>query len=152
MAGPNAWPGGKDQVTEVKAALKTLREIWKGAALLQLALTPLDAQLAAAMPGLRACFQFAHDRYTACKRERNALDFDDLEAGALALLETNAAVRARWQAETAALLVDEFQDTNDRQRRLVRCLNGDARQAVHRRRRQAIHLPLPRRRRDRVSR
>ena len=122
----NAWPGGKDQVTEIKAALKTLREIWKGAALLQLALTPLDAQLAAAMPGLRACFQFAHDRYTALKRERNALDFDDLEAGALALLKTNAAVRARWQAETAALLVDEFQDTNDRQRRLVRCLNGDA--------------------------
>ena len=78
------------------------------------------------MPGLRACFQFAHDRYTAGKRERNALDFDDLEAGALALLETNAAVRARWQAETAALLVDEFQDTNDRQRRLVRGLNGDA--------------------------
>ena len=77
------------------------------------------------MPGLRACFQFAHDRYTALKRERDALDFDDLEAGALALLETNAAVRARWQAETAALLVDEFQDTNDRQRRLVRCLNGD---------------------------
>ena len=103
------------------------------------------------MPGLRACFQFAHDRYTAFKRERDALDFDDLEAGALALLETNAAVRARWQAETAALLVDEFQDTNDRQRRLVRCLERRCRQALHRRRRQAIHLRLPRRRCDRVS-
>jgi ATP-dependent helicase/nuclease subunit A len=122
----NAWPGGKEQVIEVKAALKTLREIWKGAVLLQLTLTPLDEKLAAAMPGLRTCFQFAHDRYAAFKRERDALDFDDLEAGALALLETNAAVRARWQAETVALLVDEFQDTNDRQRRLVRCLNGAA--------------------------
>jgi ATP-dependent helicase/nuclease subunit A len=121
-----AWPGGKDQVTEVKAALKALRELWKGAVLLQLTLTPLDEALATAMPGLRACFQFAHDRYTAAKRERDTLDFDDLEAGALALLEINPAVRARWQAETAALLVDEFQDTNDRQRRLVRCLNGAA--------------------------
>ncbi|MCX6032086.1 MAG: UvrD-helicase domain-containing protein [Chloroflexi bacterium] len=121
-----AWPGGKEQVTEIKAALKALRELWKDAVLLQLALTPLDEALAAAMPGLRACFQFAHDRYTAAKRARNALDFDDLEADALALLESNAAVRARWQAETAALLVDEFQDTNDRQRRLVRCLNGAA--------------------------
>ena len=122
----NAWPGGKEQVTEVKAALKPLRELWKGAALLQLALTPLDEALAAVMPALRACFQFADDRYAASKREHDALDFDDLEADALALLETNAAVRARWQAETAALLVDEFQDTNDRQRRLVRYLNGDA--------------------------
>jgi len=119
-----AWPGGTEQVAEVKAALKTLREGWKGAALLQLALTPLDEELASAMPGLRACFQFAADQYAALKRQRNALDFDDLEAGALALLETNAAVRARWQAETTALLVDEFQDTNDRQRRLVRCLSA----------------------------
>ena len=131
----------RNRSIEVKAALKTLRELWKGAVLLQLALTPLDEKLAAAMPGLRACFQFAHDRYAAFKRERDALDFDDLEAGALALLETNAAVRARWQAETVALLVDEFQDTNDRQRRLVRCLNGaagklflvgDAKQSIYR--------------------
>ena len=122
----NVWPGGKEQVAEVKAALKTLRELWKGAALLHFAITPLDEVLAAAMPDLRVCFQFAHDRYTAFKHERNALDFDDLEAGALGLLERNVAVRARWQAEAAALLVDEFQDTNDRQRRLVRYLNGDA--------------------------
>jgi len=121
-----AWPGGKEQIAEVKAALKTLREFWKGAALLQLALTPLDEALAAAMPALRSCFAFATQRYADLKREREALDFDDLEAGALALLETDPTVQARWQAEAAALLVDEFQDTNDRQRRLVRCLNSDA--------------------------
>ncbi len=120
-----AWPGGKDQLEEVRAALKSLRELWKGAELLRLALTPLDEALAAATPALRVCFEFASERYSAFKRERAALDFDDLEAGALALLEQNPAVQARWQAETAALLVDEFQDTNDRQRRLARCLNGD---------------------------
>ena len=120
-----AWPGGKEQLDAVKAAVKALQESWKNTSTLHLALTPLDERLATAMPGLRACFQFAAERYGALKRAREALDFDDLEAGALALLETNSAVRARWQAETAALLVDEFQDTNDRQRRLVRCLNGD---------------------------
>ena len=122
----NAWPGGKDQVTEVKAALKVLRSSGRARRSCSWRSPRWTRRWPPRMPGLRACFQFAHDRYTAGKRERNALDFDDLEAGALALLETNAAVRARWQAETAALLVDEFQDTNDRQRRLVRCLNGDA--------------------------
>ena len=121
-----AWPGGKAQLDAVKAALRTLRGSWRDSPILHLALTALDEELAAAVPGIRACFKFAGDHYAVLKRGRNALDFDDLEAGALALLETNAAVRARWQAETAALLVDEFQDTNDRQRRLVRYLNGDA--------------------------
>ena len=125
-----SWPGGKEEFEAVKAALTELRQSWRGAELLHLSCTPLDEALAAAMPGLCACFRFAHDRYSALKRMRRALDFDDLEAGALALLETNPAVRARWQAETAGLLVDEFQDTNDRQRRLVRRLadhpNGEA--------------------------
>ncbi len=125
-----AWPGGKEQVAEVRAALTIVRELWKNAKLLQLAITALDQRLAAAMPALRACFQAARERYETLKGERQALDFDDLEAGALALLEADTAdrpgpaVRARWQAETAALLVDEFQDTNDRQRRLVRLLTG----------------------------
>ncbi len=121
-----AWPGGKEQVAAVKAALMTLRDLWRADLILHLALTAQDELQAAAMPALQDCFRFACDRYAAMKRERNALDFDDLEAGALALLEANTAVRSRWQVETAALLVDEFQDTNDRQRRLVRCLNGDA--------------------------
>jgi ATP-dependent exoDNAse (exonuclease V) beta subunit len=161
-----AWPGGKEQLEEVRAALKTLRDLWRGVEVLHLTLTPLDEALADAMPGLRACFGFMCDRYAALKREREALDFDDLEDGALSLLEKDGAVRARWSDETAALLVDEFQDTNDRQRRLVRCLNtrpdletlersnvGNAwrcRQAFHRGRCQTIDLPLPRRRRHRL--
>ena len=57
---------------------------------------------------------------------RHALDFDNLEAGALALLRDHPAARTRWQAEVRALLVDEFQDTNARQRDLLALLNGDA--------------------------
>jgi ATP-dependent helicase/nuclease subunit A len=138
---PKAWPGGQDQFDAVKAALKTLRQNWKENTVLHLELTPRDEELAQALPLLRACFEVASARYRALKRERDALDFDDLEAGALSLLAENPAVRARWQAETAALLVDEFQDTNDRQRRLVgyldggggkRFIVGDAKQSIYR--------------------
>lgn len=136
-----SWPDGKAQLETVKAALGALRDSWKTAEVLHLAVNPLDEALASILPGLRACFVHATDHYVAFKRERQALDFDDLEAGALALLERDPAVRERWQQETAALLVDEFQDTNDRQRRLVRQLNadrgklfivGDAKQSIYR--------------------
>ncbi|MGB8645009.1 MAG: UvrD-helicase domain-containing protein [Anaerolineae bacterium] len=122
-----AWPGGKDQIDTVKAALTTLREQWRAA---PFALTAgwrdQDDAIADALPRLRVLFQFACAYYETCKRERNSLDFDDLESGALALLQNNADVRARWQHEIRALLVDEFQDTNERQRELVNLLNGNA--------------------------
>lgn len=140
--GAKAWPGGKDQLDEVKAALRSLRELWKGETkLLDLTLTPLDEQLAAALPALRALFSFACQRYEAFKREGNLLDFDDLEYGAVQLLQENAQVRAHWQEEIQAILVDEFQDTNGRQRDLVNLLNGglgrlfvvgDAKQSIYR--------------------
>ncbi|MBN1954269.1 MAG: UvrD-helicase domain-containing protein [Anaerolineae bacterium] len=137
-----SWPGGREQLDEVKGALRALRELWRGqAGLLERRLTDLDEKLAAAVPLLRQTLAVAGARYDAFKRERNSLDFDDLEQGALALLRGDAAVRARWQAEVRAILVDEFQDTNGRQRDLVALLNGnqgrlfivgDAKQSIYR--------------------
>jgi ATP-dependent helicase/nuclease subunit A len=137
-----AWPGGKEQLDQVKVALRSLRELWKDqASLLELSLTPLDEELAQAYPALRALFSFACLRYEVFKRERNALDFDDLEAGALQLLQEHESVLKRWQGEVQAILVDEFQDTNGRQRDLVNLLNGgrgrlfvvgDAKQSIYR--------------------
>lgn len=89
----------------------------------------LDQQAAAALPHLRAAFAYALDAYTDAKAQRQALDFDDLEAGALALLENHLDVRAYWQAEVRSVLVDEFQDTNDRQRRIVYALAGLGRES-----------------------
>ena len=121
-----AWPGGKTEVEAMKTALRTLRELWQGAAgLLALRLTQLDEALAQALPLLRGANAIACGRYETFKRERNALDFDDLEHGALALLQENEPVRRRWQKDVRAILVDEFQDTNGRQRDLVQLLNGD---------------------------
>ncbi len=104
-------------------------------------LTPVDVDLARLFPVLRSAFVWADGRYTELKREQDALDFDDLEAGALTLLNAREDVLERWQVEVDALLVDEFQDTNARQRDLIRLLNGgrgrlfivgDAKQSIYR--------------------
>jgi len=84
----------------------------------------LDERCAAAIPRLHRLFERALAEYGRLKDERRALDFDDLEAGALALLTHNDEVRTRWQSEVRAVLVDEFQDTNSRQQRIVYALTG----------------------------
>ena len=106
---------------ELRARYDTLLSEWVGKGI-NLA---LDRQLAEAMPALRRLFTHTTAVYKQLKRERQALDFDDLEQDALTLLEQNAGVRERWQREVKAILVDEFQDTNGRQRDLVKLLNGD---------------------------
>ncbi|HET7686589.1 MAG TPA: ATP-dependent helicase, partial [Candidatus Limnocylindria bacterium] len=53
---------------------------------------------------------------------RGALDFDDLVTGAARALERDPALRTRWQARFSHLCVDEFQDVDAAQLRLVRLL------------------------------
>jgi superfamily I DNA/RNA helicase len=62
------------------------------------------------------------EEYAAMLRLRSALDFDDLVADASALLERDGQLRARWQARFSHLCVDEFQDVDTGQLRLVRIL------------------------------
>ncbi len=83
----------------------------------------VEARTARLIPLLGVLFERAQTAYQAAKDLRQALDFDDLEAGAVALL-AQPAVWARWQPQIAALLVDEFQDTNERQRQIVEALAG----------------------------
>jgi len=53
---------------------------------------------------------------------RGAVDFDDLVVRAGDLLETDPRLRLRWQARFAHVCVDEFQDVDAAQLRLVRLL------------------------------
>jgi DNA helicase-2/ATP-dependent DNA helicase PcrA len=53
---------------------------------------------------------------------RGALDFDDLVLRAVTLLEQDGALRERWQRRFSHLAVDEFQDVDAAQLRLVRIL------------------------------
>ncbi|HZY42051.1 MAG TPA: UvrD-helicase domain-containing protein, partial [Anaerolineae bacterium] len=84
----------------------------------------LDRQLAEARPALQSIYARALDDYQRLKDERQALDFDDLEGRAARLLRDRRDVRERWQRDVRAVLVDEFQDTNDRQRDIVYALTG----------------------------
>ncbi|MFN2564732.1 MAG: ATP-dependent helicase [Gemmatimonadaceae bacterium] len=60
----------------------------------------------------------------AALRAANAVDFDDLLVLPVRLLEENAAARERLAGRFRYILVDEYQDTNRAQYRLVRLLAG----------------------------
>jgi ATP-dependent DNA helicase Rep len=79
----------------------------------QLAGGPREQQAA----GLYAAYQKRLAAY-------NAVDFDDLIRLPLAALEGDESLRARWQARYRYLLVDEYQDTNGAQYRLLKALTG----------------------------
>ena len=74
---------------------------------------------------LLALYTRARDAYLAALRRGNAVDFNDLEGKTYELLQ-RPEIAARWQAEIDWVLVDEFQDTNARQREIVRALCGGA--------------------------
>jgi DNA helicase II / ATP-dependent DNA helicase PcrA len=57
----------------------------------------------------------------------NAMDFDDLLMVTVDVLERFPEARARWQKAFRYVLVDEYQDTNHAQYRLLQLLAGEAR-------------------------
>ena len=120
---------GSEDLIATREAMRALRDYYdadlkslvgKGVA----ARWTLDEQVAHALPAMHLLFQKALQEYQLQKDERQALDFDDLEGGAARLLDERADVRERWQDEIRAVLVDEFQDTNARQRQIVYALTG----------------------------
>jgi ATP-dependent helicase/nuclease subunit A len=97
---------------------------------------------------LPTVFERLLDNYRAALNQRQALDFDDLEAGTEKLLARED-ILAALQGELDALLVDEFQDTNTRQQRIVEALAGseprlfvvgDDRQSIYRFRRADVRV------------
>jgi ATP-dependent helicase/nuclease subunit A len=77
-------------------------------------------------------------RYMALKREAFALDFDDLELMALALVRGEADVRQGLRSRFERIMVDELQDTNPVQLELIELLAsenlftvGDAQQSIY---------------------
>ena len=61
------------------------------------------------------------------KRKAGALDFDDLLLKTLELFATNEVVRRKWQERFEHILIDEYQDTNMVQYRLVKLLVNEKR-------------------------
>lgn len=65
-----------------------------------------------------------YKEYEAQMRANNALDFDDLLVKTVQLLETQPDVRENYQEHFRYIMVDEYQDTNTVQFRLVSLLAG----------------------------
>ncbi len=84
-----------------------------------------DAQGARACTLLDTLLQGFSLRYAELKGRRGAVDFDDLELLAGALLREHADVRAGWSERLELLMVDEFQDTNPRQLAILAALERD---------------------------
>ncbi len=62
--------------------------------------------------------------YQSAKRRLGKLDNSDLQSEGVRLLEESTAVRNRYRRQFKHLLIDEFQDTDPLQMRLVECLHG----------------------------
>ena len=64
------------------------------------------------------------NRYQEKLRESNALDFDDILLETVKLFDERKDIRERWQNKFDYILVDEYQDTNRIQHRLLKQLVG----------------------------
>jgi ATP-dependent helicase/nuclease subunit A len=120
----DAW--GEAELATVRAAMGTLKDTYEEQLkfLAEKSRFALDEQVAACLPAVQSVLDRALGEYQQRKDERQALDFDDLEGRTAQLLGQNAAVSAALQSELRAVLVDEFQDTNERQQQIVYALAG----------------------------
>ena len=80
------------------------------------------------------------DLYDKRLRESNAMDFDDMIRHTVHLLEQHADIRDTWQRRFRFVMVDEYQDTNHAQYRMLKALAaehgnvmcvGDADQSIY---------------------
>jgi len=113
-----------DDITTVREAMVALRDIYEEHLkfLAEKSRFALDEKLAAHLPAVHRLLDQTLLEYQS--RKENRLDFDDLEGLTAQLLTTYPEVHEQIQSELRAVLVDEFQDTNDRQRQIVYALTG----------------------------
>ncbi len=90
-------------------------------------LSPEQYRRQATQSSLQQTAAEVYDRYERRLRENAALDFDDLLLDAVQLLEKSSEVRRKYQEQFRYILIDEYQDTNKAQYRLVKLLLNDRR-------------------------
>lgn len=109
--------GQKGEVKEALDAAKALQQ--------QLEAASKDKQ---ALPLIAAWQEILRELYSYIQQQKQAKDlltYDDLELLALQLLRESAEVRQKYHERFRYIMVDEFQDTNERQRQLIYLLCGD---------------------------
>lgn len=115
--------GDKATLDAARAALKTLRGKFADANLTAELDPELEQRTAQVTLAVVAAYRCVLATYRQNKLAQNALDFDDLEWLAQQVLQLPA-VQQRWRRTLRAILVDEFQDTNDTQRAILYALVG----------------------------
>jgi len=82
------------------------------------------ATMAGASPAQRAAAQI-YPLYQKALKDAAALDFDDLINRTVHLLQTQAEIRKKWQTQFKYIMIDEYQDTNAAQYKLVKLLTNE---------------------------
>lgn len=86
-------------------------------------ITPAEfASLTGSVADKIAAKAFVH--YERQLKEAGALDFDDLINRTVAMLKNHKQIRDKWQNQFHYVMVDEYQDTNTAQYRLIKLLTG----------------------------
>ncbi len=104
-----------------------------------------QAQPPFADPGVAAMAEHIRSRYETALRACNAVDFDDLILLTLRLFTEHPDALEACRAKYRYVMVDEYQDTNAAQFKLVHSAHARASQSLRRRRRRPEHLRLARR-------
>jgi DNA helicase-2/ATP-dependent DNA helicase PcrA len=81
------------------------------------------ASLPGSSPGQRAAAQ-VYPLYEKVLKEASALDFDDLIGRTVELLQAKAEIRKKWQTQFKYIMIDEYQDTNSAQYKLIKLLTN----------------------------
>ncbi|KPQ39564.1 MAG: ATP-dependent exoDNAse (exonuclease V) beta subunit (contains helicase and exonuclease domains) [Phormidium sp. OSCR] len=132
------WKGGGLEL--IRQQLKDLRDLAKKHKneLNALQLGELDADLARLLPPLREAFNWIYRELQTRKCRDRVLCFADLEIYALEALQDER-IRREYGDRFQAILVDEFQDTNPTQGKLLNALSqtatltivGDEKQSIY---------------------
>lgn len=88
-------------------------------------ISPAEYAHQAANPAMRLAAR-VYPQYERLKTDSGALDFDDLIGRTIALLIKHKALRDKWQQQFKYILIDEYQDTNTAQYKLIKLLTGPA--------------------------
>lgn len=83
--------------------------------------TPAEYDRAGGSPATRAASE-VYPLYEQILKDSGALDFDDLISRTVHLLQTVPAIREKWQRQFSYIMIDEYQDTNAAQYKLVKLL------------------------------
>jgi DNA helicase II / ATP-dependent DNA helicase PcrA len=88
-------------------------------------LSPAEYNAAATTPAQKATAQ-VYPLYERALRDASALDFDDLINRTVHLLESQPNIKQKWQEQFRYIMIDEYQDTNAAQYKLVKLLTNPA--------------------------